>query len=411
MNNQQILENIISVEPNNQFLKYIVDRIQDVNYRGIHISQHNRYDFDRLVRILKGIYDVVSSNRFRVPLGDDTVGFRDNDCDDYYNIVISVKNKAEVGSINSLKKNFFVDFDRMGLLYRLNEHCIQITGRGHVYYAQLTDRAINLLQSQSITERYKIFTDALDMLFANNITNLAELLYDSKYRNDAIGIYEFMLILSDDRPNINSKIELIDSFRNLKRYQQDKALKLIKDYCNPDNFIGNKNDKRDFGNWKNESQQIFTLLKSTVYFDICENSLKLNTGIYGIFSETHIKQRRIGSKRDYFIKHRIDKMRDFELHHIIPFSSARNKEEFSIIDHWKNLIYLNQDKHNEISRKKDKNILLTAKEYEISLETLDHSNKISARNGVSALYNGSKASIMQKYNREILKNVFKYIEN
>lgn len=277
MDTKKILNEIIEIQPNNLFLQYIVERIQNNNYRGLHISQHNRYDLERLSNILNGVYEIVKNNIFRVPLGDDT-GQVDPDCKQYYDIVKSVYNKSGIGTINSLKKNFFVDFQRMGLLNRYDKEgtLIPFDKRGHIFYAQLTEIAIKLITTSSIAEKYKIFTDALDDLFSKEISDIAETLYYSKYRNDPIGIYEFMLILSDDRDIDIDKIGLIDSYRSLKRWQQRKAIELIKDYCNPDNFVGNKTTRRDFGNWKNESQQIFTLLKNTVYFDITPNSLRLN---------------------------------------------------------------------------------------------------------------------------------------
>jgi two-component system OmpR family sensor kinase len=104
MNFAEFSQKIIAIEPNNIFLQYIVDRINDNNYRGLHVSQHNRYDLDRLIEILTGIYNIVSYNEFRIPLGDDT-GENDAECNDYYEIVGQVKTISGVGTINSLKKN------------------------------------------------------------------------------------------------------------------------------------------------------------------------------------------------------------------------------------------------------------------------------------------------------------------
>jgi len=415
MTQGEILEDIVAIKPENLFLKYIVERLKDDNYRGIHISQHNRYDLERLTYILNGTYEVVADKQFRVPLGDDE-GVQESDCDEYYRIVEAVNRLAGIGTINSLKKNFFVDFERMGLLHRFNKNgeLIGSGKRSPVYSAQLSNAAISLIKSTSIVERHKIFTDALDKLFANELTHIAETLYYSNYKNDPIEIWEFMLILSDDRPKFRKeKIKLIDSYRELIRYQQQKAIDLIKKYCNPKNFSGNKTTKRDFGNWKNETQQIFTLLKNTVYFDITKSGLRLNTGTYGIFSETQIKQRRsLSAKHAYFINHGIkEKISTFELDHIVPFSSARNKEEFKLVDNWRNLVYLKNDKHKKKTRNKNRNIVLTATEKELYLDDFDHKSRISVRNGVSAVYAEKLAGNMQRYNREILKAIFGYIEN
>ncbi|MCI0449111.1 MAG: hypothetical protein L0Y79_04895 [Chlorobi bacterium] len=417
MNPKEILREIISIKHSNLFLNYIVERIQDKDYRGRHITQHNRYDLDRLSNILKGIYKIVGDKMFRIPLGDDK-GIYNPDCNEYYQIVKSVKDSADLGTINSLKKNFFVDFHRMGLLNRFNikQQLIPPNKRGVVHYAKLTDKSLIFLKDTSIIERHKIFTDAIDKLFGDAITQWAETIYYSNYKKDRIGIFEFMLILSDDRPGTNKKkISLIDSFRELERWQREKAIELIRQYCNPSNFKGNKTIRRDFGNWKNEIQQIFTLLKNTVYFDITENSLRLNTGTYGIFSDKLIKKRSLGAKREYFKKHRIsDKIRRsliFELDHVVPFSSARNKVEFKLIDNWQNLIYLKKDKHAEKTKNDNKNMVLSATPLEIHLDDIDGKSRITAKNGRTALYEGSLVNKMQKYNQDILKEVFGFTKS
>ncbi|MFH0854785.1 MAG: hypothetical protein V1891_04840 [bacterium] len=408
INTIEILDEIIAIQSDNQFLNYIVNRIQDGNYRGIHISQHNRYDLDRLTKILAGINEVVADKIFRVPPGDDKKGEQKPDCAEYYSIVKSVKNVAGVGTINSLKKNFFVDFQKLGLLHRFDKNKNEITKRSGIYYAQLTSLAIKLVNS-SLVQQYKIFTDALDDLFEAEITRLAETLYYSNYKDTPIGIIEFMLILSDDRPQMSdNKIDLINSYRALKSWQRKKVINLIKEYCNPKNFRGDKTKKRDFGNWKNESQQIFSLLKNTVYFDITQNSLKLNTGMYGIFTDIQIKRRSLGAKHEYFQQHKIKKkIPTFELHHVIPFSVARNKMEFGLIDHWKNLVYLKNNKHAELTKNRDKNIVLYATEKELDFDDFNK-KRIIAKNGSTVVYVGNLFEIMQKYNRDILKEVFDY---
>lgn len=407
----QILEEIIAIQPSNKFLHYIVERIQDKDYRGLHISQHNRYDLERVVKIINAVHSVAGQELFRIPLGDDK-GSKDPNCSIYYKIVKKSKETSSIGTVNSLKKNFFVDFHKMGLLSRFDKSRYPILPdkKGHIHYVQLTLPAIELIKSPLI-KQYKIFTDALDNLFKDEISRLAGTLYYSNYKNTPIGIMEFVLILSDDRPHIRTKkIKLINSYRMLKLWQQKKAINLIKRYCNPANFDSNKIVKRDFGNWKNEAQQIFTLLKNTVYFDITQKSLRLNIGIYGFFKEYRIKQRGLGAKQEYFKNHKINKKENFELHHIIPFSSARNREEFNVIDNWQNLIYFEKNKHAEITNKRDKHIILSADATDIRLKDFDK-NHIAAKNGIDVAYLGELASHIQKYNKSLLKEIYEYDEN
>lgn len=405
---REILNKIIAVEPQNLFLQYIVRRVQRDDYRGIHISQHNRYDLDRLLIILQGIFSTVGMERFRIPLGDDD-GRRDPDCVDYYRMVTEVKRNSGIGTINSLKKNFFVDFQRMGLLKRFDFRGQRLIGteRGQIFYGQLTDRAQKLI-SASLTERYRIFTDALDDLFSNETANIANTLYYSNYKNDRIHLDEFMLIMSDDRPEIrDKKIDLLDAWRSLKRFHQIRVIDYIKEYCNPVNFYGDKTQRRDYHNWKNESQQIFSLLKNTVYFDISNNTLRLNTGRYGIFTDYQIQIRSESAKTDYFNKHSVSKRGNCELHHIIPFSSSRNKAEFKLIDDWNNLVYLTSVKHEEFSKSGNRNIILVISPGLLSFKDFDE-NSIVAQNGTNTWYLEGKASSMLRHNRELLKTVYGY---
>jgi hypothetical protein len=68
-----------------------------------------------------------------------------------------------------------------------------------------------------------------------------------------------MFILTD--VELSNPMKLLSEYRNLKRFQKDKLLKVVQDYANPNNFGGDKTQKKDFHNWINETQQMFMLLK------------------------------------------------------------------------------------------------------------------------------------------------------
>ena len=402
---RKILANIIAIKSDNLFLQYIIERIQDDNYRGLHVSQHNRYDLDRLVKILQGIRIVANTEIFRVPLGDDG-GVEQSDCGRYYQIVKEVKRLAGIGTINSLKKNFFVDFHGAGLLFRFdkNRNLIDRNGKRSVHHAQLTPLAISLLDAP-ILGQYKAFTVALDNLFSDELTKLAEILYYSDYKDTYIESVEFTLILSDNRRETGyDKIELLDAYRALKRPRRKKALNLIKKYCTPDNFTGNKTRQRDFGNWKNQTQQIFSLLKSTVYFDVYAEKLKLNIGTYGIFDVTQAKRSQ-AVKSTYFREHQIEKTETFELHHIVPFSAAKNKEEFKLIDHWKNLIYLKNTKHAEITQNRNQHVILDVGNKVLHFINFDN-HRITATHNDTACYAEKRCRTMRNHNKILLSEVY-----
>ena len=66
------LKKILNIQPDNQFLEYIVERVQRDDYRGIQISQHNRYTIDEVFVILQAIYSVVGDDYLEIPPGDVT---------------------------------------------------------------------------------------------------------------------------------------------------------------------------------------------------------------------------------------------------------------------------------------------------------------------------------------------------
>ena len=101
-----------------------------------------------------------------------------------------------------------------------------------------------MVSAEKITERYYLFSRGIDILFADAISNLAQTLYNSQYINDSISYTEFQYILSDTRKSGEEKIFLLDSYRELNDYQKRKVHILLKEYCDPEKFEGNKTVKR-----------------------------------------------------------------------------------------------------------------------------------------------------------------------
>ena len=217
-----------------------------------------------------------------------------------------------------------------------------------------------------------------------------------------------MFIFTDT--TIDNHINLLDSYRNLKIYQKDKFLKLIQNYANPYNFIGDKKDKRDFHNWINESQQIFSLLKQTSYFQTDEKNenIALNIGTYGIFSIDNLK-RSDTPKQEYFKLHDIKKRTNFELHHIIAISKAKNKEELKLLDHVNNLIYLQKKKHFEFTKKLNKNVNLSINPLQAKFYDFDK-NVIIANNHKDSMYSKEHKILkdIDRYNKKALEKIYQY---
>jgi len=266
---EPILAEITAVEEGNLFLQYIVRRLRSDEYRGWHVSQHNRYTMDDIEIIMSAIHRTVRAGVFAIPPGDyraDTT--LPAEFANFAEILSQVKKDMGRGTINSLKKNFFPDMDRMGFL---NRNQIRVAGR-LTLRGKLTDHAIEFLKVKNdLVEKYKKFTAGIDRLFGSKVSQLAELISLSDYNHDPISIYEFMFILSDQSEDLD-KTEILDSYRSLKKHQQKKARSLIQQYADPAKF-DDKTSKRDFHNWKNEAQQIMGLLKTTVYFDVAPTGI------------------------------------------------------------------------------------------------------------------------------------------
>ncbi len=257
-------------------------------------------------------------------------------------------------------------------------------------------------------EKYKKFTDGIDKLLGSKISELAEMIYLSDYVDEKISIYEFMFIFSDISEDLD-KIALLDSYRSLKEHEKEKLIELVKKYAKPDNFKGNKTTQRDFHNWKNQAQQIIRLMKLTVYFEVDQNKFfRLNVSNTGFFQES--KKRSIIPKREYFKFHNVEKRDKFELHHIVPISSARNKEEAKKVDNHKNLIYIHRERHKRISQNRDKNVVLTIDPDEAIFSDFENKDIVKTDNGKDALYTKktSKVEQMAEYNVVLLKSIFEF---
>lgn len=350
MEHSEYLKIIKGIDSTNEFLEYIVERVLRNDYRGIQISQHNRLTFSYFEKLIESMFEVAGKDIFRIHVGDDE-GELQPEAQTYYKIVETVKKKMGKGTINSIKKNTFPDIAKMGFIQRFDkgENLIDEYGpRKSIYYVCLTPLAIKFI-SMTKFERIKSFSDGIDRLVGNLSNDLAEFLSLNEYNINYIDISEFMYIISDQRPSVtwNDKLTYLTAYRKLNPIQKEKLDQLLKLYCNPSN-LRNKADKtllRDYSNWKNESQQIFGLFSNSAYFKVIGNRLALNDGELGVFN-TNVR-RTIQGKNDYYKNHRIQSDPNFEFHHIVPFSKAKNQMELSLVDNFKNLLYILNTKHAE----------------------------------------------------------------
>ena len=416
---QDILDQILSLDKTNYFLKYIVNRLTRDDYRGWHISQHNRYDLDDIIDILKIIHNVSGEEYFAILPGDHGRESTSLGCSQYREIVNKIKKKIGRGTINSIKKNFFPDLNRMGFLERTRLNTDQFDRA--TLHGRLRPNAIEFINSKVLIEQRAAYTSGIDKLSEGGISELVEMIYLNYEGDNLFSIYEFMFIFSDKDKYLD-KIKLLDSYRKLK----DKHLNLkylIQKYATPDNFKGNKTVRRDFHNWKNQTQQIIRLLVDTVYFEFGEKekkrvdimadpnrSIRLNFSESGYFKKP--ANRNAIPRREYFNFHQVEKQKHFELHHIVPISLANDRGDAKLIDDKRNLIYIHRSMHKKITENGNRRIKLTIDEKKITFS--EHENTcsvedIEAINGKDVIYTKEPNILerMNSYNSRLLESIFK----
>lgn len=373
MRGDGMIKDILTIDPSKKCFVFLYERVLSNNYRGLQISQHNRYTFEQVVGMLEILNDLVGTNKMRIRTTD--LSKRPTNTPDEYTYAeytTLVNNKYGKSTQDSIRKNLFVDFHRMGLIYRYNPNGTRNGPyeRKPVSSVSLTPLAIELISKEKNSiEKYMIFSRALDNLMLGLATDFFDILAELDY----LTITEYTFFVSFIRQELNNRhvdvdeiIEYVKEFRSLSRFQKEKAEKIIRDYCNPKNFRGNKINKRDYHNWTNESMQVFMLLNMTAYYTYNEKFQRIEFMVnenYVFTSQEDVKKlkRSINEKHRYFKEHRVSKELGFELHHIVPLLWARNTTEFFLLDKWENMLYIDAKKHAIITQSGNRHVKLRFK--------------------------------------------------
>ena len=307
---------------------------------------------------------------------------------------------------DSVRKNLFVDMHRMGFINRYNDDGISVGPfeRSKIKYVSLSEFGLEFVQkANNIFLQNMLYTRAIDTL----TFGLADELLEITELNNLITEIEFQFFFSYLNKTLNGTfytkgilIEYIKEFRSMSKYQRECVIEVVKDYCNPNAFYGNKKQKRDFHNWHNETQQIFMLMAQTVYFDKLKDGLVIKVGANGIFENEIKLKRSLAQKRQYFKEHSVSKQIGFELHHIIPLCWAKTQNEFSLLDVWENMIYIDGYSHSQISQNNNLNVILKFNDLDIDL--IDLKDKIvQCKYKVNVDYAIDKQKVMITYNTQI----------
>ena len=315
------------------------------------------------------------------------------------------KERTGKGTPDAMRKNLFPDFHRMGLISRYDTNGIGIEPydtKTKKKYVALTGLGLRFVQADSPLSRHYIFSKSINELLEGRIGDLLKIFHTPEYSIKYITQFEYMFFISaiDSEEfdlSMQQAVDMVRSYRELSK----EVRKFVTDTLRED-LVPQENTpkpcQRDFGNWRNKVQQIYSLLKQTIYFDADSYRLVPIDDI----DSGHRLERSRSETNEYFKQHRIEKQSGFELHHVVPLAHSECKNHFKMLDTWKNMVYIDGRTHQIITQKKNRNVIMRAAGND--LELLDYQeNKITLVYGVNIKYAIQNQSTMIAYNREMRK--------
>lgn len=407
---------ILDISSQNKALIFLNNRIKDSKYRGAHYSQHNRYDFDKIEKILS-LLNKFSPNLNLMKIRTTDISKRPQNTADeahYAAFCGEAKLHCGIGTQDAMRKNIFVDLHRMGLINRHKKDGAKLAPyeRGPVNFVSLTRSGFNLANAKDLLAKYFIFTKSIDALLNGAINILLDLLRDEDFNLISISMYEYLFFMSavelnhdefDFSLSRGDAVELIKSYRTLTGIQRKAIVETLKEEMNPSNFLGDKTDKRDFHNWINEAQQVFMLLNQTVYFEVQGPKLVLKTGRDSVFELENRLNRSLVEKFEYFRNHNVEKTKGFELHHVVPLAWSENVQHFKLLDKWNNMVYIDAFSHAKITQNNNKNVHMTFLGQDMKLNDYND-NEVYLADKTNILYAHKHTQNLLDYN-ERLRNI------
>ena len=404
--------NLKNFDPSKECLKFLEQRLSSDKYRGNQISQHNRYDINVVKTMLRELYNIA---------GDKLLQIRDTDLskrpyniagEENYAIYVDKINKDSNvgrGTQDSIRKNLFVDFHRMGFINRYSKNkTSNVPGiRSSTKYVSLSELGKEFVETTNIFEESMLYSRGIDNLMQGITDDLLWIIMElEKITED-----EYTFFVSFVNIELNgiyySKDKIIDmvkEYRSLSKFTKEAVKEKIKEYCISGEFTGNKTVQRDYHNWVNETQQVFMLLNQTVFFEQRDKTIFPKVGENAIFDDEEKLNRSLSEKQKYYEYHRVNKKEGFELHHIIPLCWAKTKHEFSVLDNHKNLVYIDGYSHAKITQNRNRNVVLDFNNSDVTFT--DYSgNVVYCEYDTNILYNPNNQQEMKSYNTSILESI------
>ena len=393
-------------------VQFLEKRIQLDEYRGIQLSEHNRYDLETILVIVEEVYKVSKQDLLQIRTTDlSKRPYNIAGEEKYAEITKNIDRRIGRCTQDSLRKNLFVDMHRMGLIERYNERKELVdpyATKGRKKFVSLTDFAVDFMNaSDNIFEQQMLFTRALETLmngYGAALLDIMEELDTEKLTTFEMTLFTSFLGNSDGNKIYTTQdiVDFIREFRSMSRFEREAIVTAVMNFCNPNSFNGDKTDKRDWHNWINESQQISSLLGQMVYFDYSqdEGCLKLRVE-NGVFDADMKLKRSQQAKVNYFQNHNVEKAAGFELHHVVPLCWAKDANEFKAIDQWENLVYIDAYSHAKITQNRNKNVKLEFENSDAIFEDSTQS-QIKCEMNKNIVYNKNLQKEMLRYNEKLL---------
>lgn len=409
-----ILNKLKEIDPSKECLNFLYNRILADNYRGLQLSQHNRYTFEQAVGMLETLYELVGSSRMKIRTTD--LSKRPHNTPDeavYAKYTSLVNKKYGKSTQDSIRKNLFVDFHRMGLINRYNAkgQSLGAYENGAKHYVSISSLGIELIKAESLLIKRMIFSRCLDNLLKGMATDMLDVLGEL----DSISLDEYTFFISFTRQQLNGTIysldtliEYVKEYRSLSRFQKNAVIQIVQDYCNPGSFAGDKTDKRDYHNWRNEGQQTFMLLGMTAYFEHDQRNEALHFmvrqgAVFSSQADIVKLKRSLLEKHQYLKEHDISKRLGFEFHHIVPLLWAKSAMQFFLLDKWQNMIYIDGYSHAKITQSGNKHIRLSFSDKDVLLyDTYD--DEVNLTYDKNILYSLNKKQVMLETNTNLINS-------
>lgn len=270
-----------------KFSNFLAQRIKRDDYRGTHKLQHYSWNVDFIKIVLEKLLKF--GGEIYHTTGDINESYIYKDKEIEFGKFLSAIN-LELRKINCsvsdnvMRKIIFVNLQRMGLIDRFDKNgkiCkINKTYRNY-RYVKITNKGREFLDSKNLFELQRNLRSALDFAFGGVVQDIMDIINSFKQNEAYLSVYEMMFFVTFlgkemDEIIVNKDIilEFINEFRSLKA-RQKTIIKRVEIFCNPKNFNGNKTDKRDFHNWKNETETMFNSLELMSYFEYDKISQRL----------------------------------------------------------------------------------------------------------------------------------------